>query len=492
MVWLVPKHAASPYGEMKKETILLVNPNQMKPPVTPVALDYLAQSLEEKEFVVEVLDLVFSTDAELDIQSALRRMDPLLIGVTVRNLDDSYLASQDFCLERTRKIIDLIKSHSGALLVLGGVGFSIAPEAVLAYCRVDWGIWGEGEEALPALAQQIVKKRDFHNIPGLVFKDATGFRRNPMRSLVLKNAALGRRKAIDNLRYLREGGMVGFESKRGCNQGCTYCADPIAKGKRVRLRNPSHVAEELDNLYQQGIDHFHTCDSEFNLPENHAIEVCKRIVQKGLGDKIRWFAYLSPKPFSKELAHWMQKAGCVGINFGVDHANEAMLRTLGRSHKDEDIISLARRARAHGFSLLFDLLLGGPGETRKTIAEAVELMKETFPDRVGVSLGLRLYSGTPLFLKIQAQGLRKGNPNLHGSVEGNPELLRPIFYLESELGEDIEDYIDGLIGNDRRFLFGNRKRVDRNYNYNDNSMLTKAIAQGYRGAFWDILRRSNP
>ncbi|MCX5918411.1 MAG: radical SAM protein, partial [Deltaproteobacteria bacterium] len=134
------------------------------------------------------------------------------------------------------------------------------------------------------------------------------------------------------------------------------------------------------------------------------------------GDKIRWYAYLSPKPFSQELARGMQKAGCVGLVFGVDHANEAMLRTLGRSHNDEDIISLAGRARAHGFSLLFDLLLGGPGETRKTIAQAIELMKETSPDRVGISLGLRLYSGTRLFLIIQAQGLRKENPNLHGPV----------------------------------------------------------------------------
>ena len=77
-------------------------------------------------------------------------------------------------------------------------------------------------------------------------------------------------------------------------------------------------------------------------------------------------------------------------------------------------------------------------------------------------------------------------------MEKTPELLRPIFYLESELGEDIEDYLDGLIGNDRRSLFGNRKGVNRNYNYNDNCILAKAIAQGYRGAFWDVLRRINP
>jgi radical SAM superfamily enzyme YgiQ (UPF0313 family) len=216
---------------MKKERILLVNPNQMKPPVTPVALDYLAQSLEDNRFEVEVLDLAFSTNADSDIESALRTVDPLLIGVTVRNLDDSYLASQDFCLERTRKIIDLIKRYSGAILVLGGVGFSISPEAVLDYCQVDWGICGEGEQALATLARRIAEKRDFLNIPGLVFRDEKGFHRNPVRSCLLKDAALGRRQAIDNLRYLREGGMVGFESKRGCNQRCTYCADPIAKGK---------------------------------------------------------------------------------------------------------------------------------------------------------------------------------------------------------------------------------------------------------------------
>ncbi len=478
--------------KMRNRKVLLVNPNQMKPPVTPVALDYLAQSLEQNGFEVEVLDLAFSTDTEMDIQACLSRTDPLLIGVTIRNLDDSYLASRDFCLERTKRIIDLIKSHSGAILVLGGVGFSIAPEAALAYCGVDLGIYGEGEQALSLLAQKISEGDDFYDIPGLVFRKAMGFRRNRVRPFGLKDAAIGRRNIVDNLRYLREGGMVGFESKRGCNQGCTYCADPIAKGKRVRLRNPVLVADELANLYRQGIDHFHTCDSEFNLPANHAIEVCRRIVEIGLGDKIRWFAYLSPKPFSKEMAYWMRRAGCVGINFGVDHGTDSMLRTLGRSHTVEDIRSMAHIAKAEGFSSLFDLLLGGPGETRKTIAETVDLMKETSSDRVGVSLGVRLYERTGLFRNIQNQSLRKKNHNLQGSLEGNPGLLRPIFYLESELGEDIDDYIDGLIGDDRRFLFGNRKRVDRNYNYNDNSVLSKAIAEGYRGAFWDILRRISP
>ena len=32
--------------------------------------------------------------------------------------------------------------------------------------------------------------------------------------------------------------------------------------------------------------------------------------------------------------------------------------------------------------------------------------------------------------------------------------------------------------------------ADRNYNYNDNSILSQAIQNGERGAYWDILRRA--
>ena len=32
--------------------------------------------------------------------------------------------------------------------------------------------------------------------------------------------------------------------------------------------------------------------------------------------------------------------------------------------------------------------------------------------------------------------------------------------------------------------------ADKNYNYNDNSVLSQAIQSGERGAYWDILRKA--
>jgi len=103
---------------------------------------------------------------------------------------NSYLASQDFCLERTKKIIDLIKSHSRAILVLGALGspLLLKPYWHIAGLILEYAV--EGEQALSLLAQKIGEGRDVHDIPGLVFRDGAGFRRNPMRLFGLKDASL--------------------------------------------------------------------------------------------------------------------------------------------------------------------------------------------------------------------------------------------------------------------------------------------------------------
>ncbi len=253
--------------------VLLVNPNRMKPVVTPVALDYLAQALEQQGIPVDILDLAFAEDPAKAMDELLSKENYLFIAVTVRNIDDSYFASQDFCLKKTRDIIDQIRSRTETPIILGGVGFSVIPELTLAYCRVEMGIKGEGEWSLAQLAKKMGARKGIRDIPGLIFKEGKHFQKNPVPYGPLQDLTLSRRDSFDNLRYFREGGMVGFETKRGCDQTCTYCADPLSKGSIIRFRNPKDVAAELAHLYRKGIDHFHTCDSEFNIPEEQAIDV---------------------------------------------------------------------------------------------------------------------------------------------------------------------------------------------------------------------------
>jgi radical SAM superfamily enzyme YgiQ (UPF0313 family) len=185
----------------------------------------------------------------------------------------------------------------------------------------------------------------------------------------------------------------------------------------------------------------------------------------------------------------MRKAGCAGIDFGADSGSERMLRRLGRHFRTADLETAARASRQAGIPFMYDLLLGGPDETRDSLRESLELMRRVGPDCVGVSLGVRVYPGTPLADEVRSTGPLEMNPALRGERSGNESLVRPVFYLSPDLGPDPGALIREAVGDDPRFFLPGGSDEARDYNYNDNDVLERAIRDGARGAYWDILRR---
>jgi radical SAM superfamily enzyme YgiQ (UPF0313 family) len=469
--------------------VLLINPNQMKPAVAPIGLDYLAASLKAAGLRVEILDLCFAEDVGTALDGYLRDHTADAVGFSIRNTDDCYYTGQAFFLPRYREMIDAIRERTQAPLILGGVGFSIMPRGVLDYCGADLGIVGDGEWALPSLLRQLAQREPYDDLPGLAYRTAEGIAVNPPALRDLDALPSPRRGAIDNARYLAEGGMGGLETKRGCPRGCIYCADPVAKGRVCRMRSPARVADEVEHLLELGVDWLHTCDSEFNIPEHHATAICEEMIRRGLGDRVRWHAYCAPRPFSRDLARRMRRAGCVGIDFGADSGDDGMLRRLGRDHTVADLEEVSRICHEESITFMYDLLLGGPGETRDTVRRTIDLIRDISPSRVGVAVGVRIYPGTPLAQRVGQEGIGPDNPHLHGTVAGNAEFLAPIFYLSASLGSDALSFVGHTVGQDERFFFGGAETEGADYNYNENDILVQAIKEGYRGAFWDILRR---
>jgi len=472
---------------MSSGKVLLINANQMKPVVAPIALDYIGHALKKSGNSVQLLDLSFSEDINGDTSTCLKHNSPHVIGITVRNVDDCYYLSQDFFLPSIRDLIKKIREYTNSPVVLGGVGFSVMPREVVEYSGADFGIIGEGEFSFPELVEKIVANENYTEIPGLIYRSGNSIICNPQKPGHLDLLSDCRRDTVDNERYYREGGMAGIETKRGCAEHCIYCPEPAIKGRRYRLRQPEHIVYEIQSLCQKEIYHFHTCDSEFNLPEEHAKAVCREIIESGLGNKISWYAYATPKPFSEELLSLMKESGCVGIDFGVDSGCNAILKSLGRRHNKEDLRTLGSLCYKYDMTFMYDLLLGSPGETKETIKETIDLMKEIQPSRVGVSMGVRIYPQTSLANIVQNEGISRENQNLYGNIEGNESFLKPIFYISSSIGEDIHSYTSSIIGKDERFFIGSQEEDAENYNYNDNSILVDAIRGGARGAFWSIL-----
>src|SRR5512145_3020575 len=247
--------------------VALVNTNRIRPPVAPIGLDYVAEALVAAGHEAFLLDLCWEERPEEAVDRFFREREYGLVGVTIRNTDDCSLPTRESFLPGCARIVAEIRARTGAPVVLGGVGFSVMPEAVLDRCGAEAGIRGDGEFAFAGLAGRIERGRDADDLPGLLARRDGRWRVNPVAFRPLAGLPAMSRGFADNRRYFREGGQAGIETKRGCPCPCTYCADPIAKGNTSRVRPPEAVADELARLVDMGIDHVHTCDSEFNLPE---------------------------------------------------------------------------------------------------------------------------------------------------------------------------------------------------------------------------------
>lgn len=469
--------------------VVLVNPNRLRPAVAPLALDYMADLVLSQGMRVRLVDLCFEPDPEAAIRASLSECEPLLVALTLRNSDDCYLATSEDFLPGFAQIAAAIRRHTAAPIVVGGSGYSVCPGPILEMVGADYGIAGDGEVPLALLAAALRGEGDVAAVPGLVWREGDRFRQNAPWLGPLEELPRRARALLDNRRYFAEGGQAGLETKRGCDRSCLYCADPVGKGRRVRPRTPTQVADEFEVLLSQQVDHFHLCDSEFNLPADHALAVCGELTCRGIGGRARWYTYATPAGFTPELARAMRRAGCAGINFGVDSGDDAMLASLGREFRQADLWETARACREAGLMFMYDLLLGGPGETRESVATTIDLIKRISPPRAGVSLGVRIYAGTALGEQVRREGDMEQNPNLRGSVENNDEFRAPVFYLSSALGGDAPEYVAGLVGGDQRFFFPTAEAGTEAYNYSDNQRLVEAIRRGYRGAYWDILRR---
>ena len=460
----------------------LINTNRIKPPIAPIGLEYVAEALDAAGHHIEILDLCWEKNWQKAIAGFLNASEFDLVCLTLRNIDDSAFTSRQSFLGDFADMVREVREHTEAVIVVGGVGFSIMPEQILTLCGADAGVWGDGEFVLPEIADRIAAKQDWHDLPNLIWLQDGKCCRNNTLTAPLADLPPMSRSWFDNRRYFNEGGQGGIETKRGCSNLCIYCADPIAKGKNTRLRRPKDVVDELERLLEQKIDHIHICDSEFNLPEQHAIEVSLEICRRNLGDRLRWYAYCAPVPFSAELAESIRSAGCKGINFGVDNGDEEMLRRLRRTYTPADILNTAQLCKQAGIAVMFDLLLGSPGESKSSILQTIELMRQAEPDRVGVSLGVRVYQGTELADVVTKGKMKKG-------LVGGENPSEPLFFLEPEVASFAFELLDELVGDDKRFFFFNPSSPDRNYNYNDNQLLVDAIREGYRGAYWDILAK---
>jgi radical SAM superfamily enzyme YgiQ (UPF0313 family) len=406
--------------------VLLVSVNRESAPcpVVPLGVSYVAEAARSAGHEVEVLDLCFSQDFEGDIDRAMRRFAPELIGVSIRNVDNLTYPSSVSYLQEIQAAVAALQRNSRAPIVAGGPGFSIFPEQLLSLLDLEFGIIGEGEDAFCHLAKHLGNGAGVPDLPGLIGRGRVA----PKATLVSPSSSRIQRPArdlLDNARYLKMGGMANLQTKRGCPFQCAYCTYPQINGPTLRLRPPAEVVDELASMVEgSALNQVFIVDDVFNLPHEHAMGICEEILARGL--RVGWTCFASPLGMTSELACAMKRAGCQGVEFGTDTASPMMLKTMGKPFSQEEIRNASRVCRGAGLPDAHYLIFGGPGETPETLTETLAFFDDLKPRAVLAFLGIRVYPNTSLHRQAISEGV----------MAEEDDLLIPRFYISPGIGAD--------------------------------------------------------
>jgi radical SAM superfamily enzyme YgiQ (UPF0313 family) len=414
--------------------MISANTEQITMPVLPLGMAQVAAAAEQAGHEVRILNLMRPGQANRELRRAVDEARPDAIGVSVRNIDDQNREAPRFLLPPVREVVDQCRRLSAAPIILGGPGFSIFPREVLEYLGADYGIQGEGEEALPALLERIGAGARADGLPGLVVPG--GGCGPPARRLRRLDAYPQPRPGVHLSvpdEEEREGLWVPFQTRRGCPMQCSYCSTPAIEGSVMRRHSAEEAVRSLGEFVRAGYSRFFFVDNIFNLPPSHAEALCDAITEAGLD--IAWQAIIYPARLSPRLAEKMARAGCAGVALGFESGHPAVLRAMNKRYGPAAIRHAADLFKRVGVSRMGFLLLGGPGETRGSVEESVSFAASLDLEAVKLTAGIRIYPGTPLARTAAEEGM----------IDPEAGLLRPAFYLRPSLDGWLQERVAELV-----------------------------------------------
>jgi len=412
-----------------KVLFLSANSERINMPTLPLGLGLVATATREAGHEVAFLDLLAEAELETAVRRAIEAESPEVIGISVRNIDDQDIQSRRFLLEPVRDLVSWCRTSSSAPIVLGGAGYSMFPDAALAYLGADLGICGEGEVVFPALLERPQQGRDPFGLPG-VHAAGRGCQAGRHFARDMDGLPLGDGRLWLTAEPTTPDLWVPVQTRRGCPLGCTYCSTASIEGRGVRARSPQLVVEHVRRIADAGYERFYFVDNTFNLPPSHAKELCRRMAAARLN--VAWRCILYPHLVSEELVAAMAEAGCVEVSLGFESGSKGVLRALNKRFEPDEVRRISDLLAGHGIRRMGFLLLGGPEETRESVKESLAFADSLGLDMLKVTIGIRIYPQTPLAKMAVDEGM----------IAPDDDLLFPRFYLRPELEDWIFDFVN--------------------------------------------------
>lgn len=266
---------------------------------------------------------------------------------------------------------------------------------------------------------------------------------------------------IDEIPNLnRDHNFIGYVNiMTGCNNFCTYCIVPYARGREVS-RSPESILEEIQLLAAKGYKEVTLLGQNVNSYGKNLENSCSfpdllRMINKIDGiERIR-FLTSHPKDLSDDLIDAMAECDkvCENLHLPFQAGSNRVLKAMNRKYTQEDYLNLVKelKKRIPNITLSTDIIVGFPGETEEDFEETLKVVREVRYDQ-GFTFIYSKREGT----KAATMDEQIPRDVSQKRFDRLIEEMYQIFYENNEkmLGETVEVLVEGPSKNNEDILTG--------------------------------------
>jgi radical SAM superfamily enzyme YgiQ (UPF0313 family) len=196
---------------------------------------------------------------------------------------------------------------------------------------------------------------------------------------------------------MMKGAFTFIVTSRGCPAGCKYCIKHVSYQNSVRVRSAENMCDEIEYLNKLGIYNIHMYADLFTVNREHVMSFCEELIRRNI--KIKWTCNSRVDYVDEEMLTLMGKAGCWLISWGIESANEQVLKMARKGYKKEQAFKALKWSKAAGIKNWGYFIIGLPGETEESILETIAYSKE-LPLDIALFHVAAPYPGTPFFYEV--------------------------------------------------------------------------------------------